>query len=180
MSERKGNAAALVKLLNNFEIYLAASMMFLMTALLFIQVVTRYLFGYAVVWTEELSIIMFVWVVYLGISSSTKEGGHLRIDILPNALPPKAKKALLLVTDLVVVVFCIAVIPFLIKIMNSQGSATSVMLKIPTKIAYASIPIGMALTAIRGIQSFVVTIMAKPEQLKTEAPTDPGLKQSES
>ncbi|MFA6505340.1 MAG: TRAP transporter small permease [Treponemataceae bacterium] len=179
MSERNGTRAALFKLLNNFEIYLAAFMMLLMTALLFTQVVTRYLFGYAVVWTEELSIIMFVWVVYLGISSSTKEGGHLRIDILPNALPPKGKKIVLLITDLVVVVFCVAIIPFLIKIMNSQGNATSVMLKIPTKVAYASIPIGMALTAIRGIQSFIVTVMAKPEQLKTEAPTDPGLKKSE-
>lgn len=153
--KKKKKTTPIIYILNNFEIDFATFIMIVITILLFLQVITRYVFRYALAWTEEASIILFVWVIYLGISACTKEGGHIRIDVLPNALKPKARKYLLLFTDLVFLAFCIYIIRPLITVMQAQGSSTSVMLGIPMKLAYGIIPFGMALTAIRTIQSFV-------------------------
>jgi C4-dicarboxylate transporter, DctQ subunit len=166
------NNSKLMHFLNNFEGYLATAIMIIMTILLFLQVVTRYIFGYAIVWTEEISIIFFVWVIYLGISSCTTEGGHIRIDVLPDALSPKKRRILLMITDLIVVAFCLYIIPPLISITLAQGSSTSVMLKIPMQVAYGIVPFGMALTAIRGIQSFIRALRNKPGQIDNLDPLD--------
>lgn len=54
------------------------------------RVVGRYLFGLPMPWSEELTRLLFVWLVMLGAARAT----HMRIDLLPRALPPAAARAL--------------------------------------------------------------------------------------
>ncbi|MEX0758224.1 MAG: TRAP transporter small permease subunit [Tistlia sp.] len=46
------------------------------------RVVARYLLGVSMPWSEELTRLLFVWLVLIGASRTT----HLRIDILPERL----------------------------------------------------------------------------------------------
>ena len=45
---------------NNLEYLLSMLCMGVMMTLLFIQVVSRYVFGHSITWTEEISIILFI------------------------------------------------------------------------------------------------------------------------
>jgi TRAP-type transport system small permease protein len=54
------------------------------------RVLGRYLFGLPMPWSEELTRLLFVWLVMLGAARAT----HMRIDLLPRALPPSAARAL--------------------------------------------------------------------------------------
>ena len=57
-----------------------------------LQVVMRYVFGNAPSWTEELALLMFSWCIMGGIALVVREGFHVRLDILLNALPVAARR----------------------------------------------------------------------------------------
>lgn len=54
-----------------------------MLAIIFYQVITRYIFNFSPEWSEELARMLFVWVVFLGSALIMGEGGHLAVQLLP-------------------------------------------------------------------------------------------------
>ena len=60
--------------------------MIVMLAIIFMQVITRYIFGFSFEWSEELARFLFVWVVFLGSALIMGEEGHLAVELLPRLL----------------------------------------------------------------------------------------------
>ena len=84
------------EIFNEFEIYIGTVVFVVLTVLLAIQVVSRFLLNHAFTWAEELAVIMFVWLIYLGVAGAVTNRKHLRIDALINVMPFKAKRVLLI------------------------------------------------------------------------------------
>ena len=76
------------------------SLTIIMTIVLFAQVVMRYAFNVALSWSEEVSMAIFTWVVMIGGSLGVREGFHVRISLLPDALPGAVRSALERLFDL--------------------------------------------------------------------------------
>lgn len=150
----------LLAILNDFENYIGAALLLAMLVLLTVQVITRYLFKFAFTWTEELSTIMFVWLVYLGCSAAVLKGQHLRIDLLLNAFKGKAKKVMLILTDLITMIFCAVMVPSILNVINNltARSAKTMLLKIPQSAVYAIIPFALVMTIIRFVQEIIVIV----------------------
>lgn len=55
--------------------------------IMFSQVVLRYVFNSPLIWAEELSRYMFVWIVYLGASIAISRKAHLEVDYFIRYLP---------------------------------------------------------------------------------------------
>lgn len=139
------------------EDYIGTVIFVFMTVLLTVQVVSRYLFNHSFTWTEELSVVMFVWLIYLGVSGAVTKRKHLRIDALINVLPFKAKKFLLILDNVITFLFCLGIIPAIMNIINNfadKGAVTS-LLRMPKAVVYGIIPFGMVLTCIRLVQDTV-------------------------
>lgn len=62
--------------------------------LVLLAVVFRYFVGDPLVWTEEFIIIVFSWMLFLGLASGFRQRMHLRIDALLIVMPPKARTVL--------------------------------------------------------------------------------------
>lgn len=77
-----------------------ASTLGLMTILVFTNVVLRYIFNTGIPWGEELSRIIFIWMVFIGAISVFKENNHIKIDILLTHLPKTARNILVFVGNL--------------------------------------------------------------------------------
>lgn len=68
---------------------LAVGAMFLaIVALTTLQVAARYLFAQPLIWSEEVSKLLLVWLVFLGAAAVTFDGRHLDVDVLFRAAPP--------------------------------------------------------------------------------------------
>ena len=78
-------------LLKNIEEILASIAISITILVVIVNVVLRYGFGFVVPWSEELSVICFIWAVYLGISSCYKHKLHMGVDVVVAMLPEKAK-----------------------------------------------------------------------------------------
>ena len=76
----------------------AAVLVFAIAALVFAQVIVRYVLGGSLVWSEELTRVLFVWMVLL--AASTAE--PMRIDFVLQALPIRVAAAVSIVAEAVV------------------------------------------------------------------------------
>ena len=77
----------------NAEEVVCAAMMTFMTALGFANVVARYL-GYSMAYTEELLVMLLVWLTMLGTAAGFKRNAHLSMTFLRERLPTVGQKAL--------------------------------------------------------------------------------------
>ena len=66
---------------------LGALLLAVMVTIAFVNVVVRYCTPFSFAWTEELTINFFVWIVLLGSARSFRDGSHLGMSILYDALP---------------------------------------------------------------------------------------------
>jgi len=76
----------LFKFLRKVLYGISVTAMIVMLAIIFMQVITRYVFGFSFEWSEELARFLFVWVVFLGSALIMGEEGHLAVELLPRLL----------------------------------------------------------------------------------------------
>ena len=62
-----------------------------MTAVIFYQVVLRYLFQGSTIWAEELARYSFIWVVMLASAIAIRRYKHIRIDFLIERMGPRLR-----------------------------------------------------------------------------------------
>jgi len=65
-----------------------------MAVLVFANVVSRYLLNASIIWVEEITRYMMVWVGFLGSGLVLRLGAHIGADALQDALPPRAAQML--------------------------------------------------------------------------------------
>ena len=94
-----------------FEENLLALLLGLMTLVTFANVVARYVFNSNILWALELTVYLFAWMVLLGASYAVKVGAHLGVDVVINAVSPRLRRTL----GLISVAVCLAFAFLLLK-----------------------------------------------------------------
>ena len=59
------------KVLKNLDAYIAGAMMIVTIVLVVVNVITRKLFNYIIIWSEEVATSCFVYSVFIGAAAST-------------------------------------------------------------------------------------------------------------
>lgn len=137
-----------------------------MVCLLFIQVVSRYIFKYSLAFTEELAIILFILSVYFGAIGATRRHQHLKIELLTNAFSEKGKLITNIIADICFIIAncfltygCYGVTYNLYQ----RGMKTAIT-SLPKWIFYAVIPFALTIISIRLIQEITKIV----KKLKAE------------
>ena len=68
--------------------YACSILMFFMAAIITAQVLSRYIAGNPLTWSEELGRYIFVWMSFLGMAVAIRHGSHVALDILVTVLIP--------------------------------------------------------------------------------------------
>jgi len=82
---------------------LAGLLLFAMTMIVMLQVVSRYGFNSSLIWTESVSKTMMVWSAFLVAPWAYRLGANVSIDMLADQLPQRARRVLVLVLDALVI-----------------------------------------------------------------------------
>ena len=93
-------------LLRRFEDGLLVSMVALLLILSFGQILCRNLFEITFLWVEPLARHLVMWTGFLGALVATREGKHIRIDVLLRFLPGPRRGWAELVGELVAAALC--------------------------------------------------------------------------
>ena len=70
------------------------------------QILSRNLFSFGFVWGEPLLRVLVLWLALLGAMAATRDGNHIRIDVLSRFLPPGANLWVRRITDLFGALVC--------------------------------------------------------------------------
>src|SRR6187549_2252422 len=65
-----------------------------MAIIIFTNVAMRYLTSQSLEWGEEVARHMMIWLTFLGAGPVLRYGGHIAVENLQDALPPKAAIAM--------------------------------------------------------------------------------------
>ncbi len=133
------------------------------TVLSFAQVVARYVFGYPITWTEEISRYLFVWVVFVGAGVAERYRAHVTLDFLVSRFSPRLNHWLTLLNGFL----CIAMV--LILFVWYGWSLTLVSMRQHSP--FGGPPVGFATMAIPvgGLLMVVNTLRVALEGRRQEA-----------
>lgn len=77
------------------------------TTLVLYEIGARYLFDAPTIWSQDLSIYLFLWFAFLGLGPTERAGHHIRIDLLYVKLPAAPRRTLEVATYLCVTAFAL-------------------------------------------------------------------------
>ena len=84
-------------LISRFEGVMLAVGVIAMTINTIAAVISRYIFNSAITFTDELNMIFIVVVTYAGLSYAARNGRHIRMSAIYDAMPAKTRKVLMIV-----------------------------------------------------------------------------------
>lgn len=154
------------RLFASFETTFSQLLLVLLSVLLSIQIVNRYLFSTSFVWLEEIARVSFVWLVYFAVAGAARENRHIEIGVVDLFVPPSGLKVIKLLADILVIVFDLVIVWLGILLIWStiQYGDRSPVTEIPMGFIYAVIPFCFALMAFRVLYAKVKG--RKSERLK--------------
>ncbi len=148
---RLSRAEALLVAANRWVVIV---MMGTMALLVFANVVSRYLFNHSLVWVEELTQYQMIWIAWLGAGLALREGRHVSVDLLEDALPDGARRVLRGAIALTMLGFLLALGWYGMQIVAFTWNQETPMLGVRTGIPYLGIPIGALLCALHLVLFF--------------------------
>lgn len=120
----------------------------IMTGVVFLQVVYRYVLAHPLHWSEEMARYLFVWLSILGASLGVQKRGHFGLDLFYRMLPDRGKRISSFLTCLLMGVVIIIILFQGITLVQKTALQESPAMGISMGWAYASLPVGAALMAI--------------------------------
>jgi len=118
-------------------------------AINFVNIIGRYFFSVSIPWAEEIMLFLMVGCVFTGCCAVAWEGRQIRMDVVVSMLPPRARWAFELFSDLVTIATCIliAVYAWPVMTMLAELDQRSDTANIPLVIPQAVVPVGLVLMA---------------------------------
>lgn len=108
----------MIKLLEKIQLTIGGLFLATFFITVIIQVITR-LIGVTAMWTGEASKYAFIWSVFMGASVMLNRREHFNFDMLLNKLQGKARSTLVLINDLILFLFTLAILIFGIQATQS-------------------------------------------------------------
>lgn len=129
-------------------------MLGIMFILVFVNVVTRYCFGFSLATAEEISTFLMIWVTYLAAGLALREGQLASIDVFQDRLPETLRRGLRAFLGLLMILFFLLLVFFGAGFCILGWSQETFSLQIPRGIPYLVVPIGAILFMVHLILTF--------------------------
>lgn len=101
-------------------------------------IVARKFFNSPLIWSEELSTFLFIWVAMLGAATATFEKRHVAVDFLVKKFPKFVQDMIKIITYILILLFQVLLVVGALKLIPSMFHV-SVTLRIPRYTYYLAV-----------------------------------------
>jgi TRAP-type C4-dicarboxylate transport system permease small subunit len=136
-------------------VYLAKAMIVAMVLITFCNVVLRYGFNSGIIWSEEVSLLLAVWFIFIAMGLGVKQGLHINISLFDAAkIPVWFDRGMHRLRDLVVIIVGIVMLRYGWVLV--QFTMTSIMpaTKLPAGLLYAVLPVSAIVILYESLTNF--------------------------
>jgi len=116
-----------------------------LTVVVFLQVLFRYALHFPLDWAEELAMVIFQWVSFVGAGIAVRHGMHFHLDLLTRRFPQQWQKVIELMASAAVLVVAYILIHVGIVMMDTVKFINLPVMHFSKAYVYLSIPVGGAL-----------------------------------
>jgi TRAP-type C4-dicarboxylate transport system permease small subunit len=120
----------------------------IIAALVIAAVFFRYVLSDPLIWTEEFIVIVFTWMLFIGLSSAFRQRMHIRIDALLIVLPRSGRTVLGVLAVAVTATTLVALVWFGTEQTLIMLGTQTPMMRISAGWAVSALPVGAALSCI--------------------------------
>jgi TRAP-type C4-dicarboxylate transport system permease small subunit len=133
------------------------------TAVVFLQVFTRYVLAYPFDWPEELARILFVWVALLGAVLAFRKAGHFSIEAFVNLLPAMLRRGVSVLLRVTLLVFLLLVTYLGLDATLRVREQLSTAMEISMSYGYAAVPVSFACMALEMVRALWRVLRGAPQ-----------------
>ena len=133
-----------------------ATLLVVILILVLAQVAIRYLPGVSAAWTGEIARLSMVWMTFLMAGYLAAHDRHISIQVVDFVLGERARAAVRLFADLVVLATCVVVIAAIYQLLADDIGQVTAAAELPIWIVNFVPIIGFTLTAMRMVIAIVV------------------------
>jgi TRAP-type transport system small permease protein len=152
------------------EALVLITLVVVMTVVVLLQVIYRYLLTQPLHWSEELARYLFVWISLLGAALSVQRRGHFGMDFFFRMLPDKGRRFLTFVIYLLMGVVVLVLLIQGIVLVEKTAAQQSPAMEISMGWAYACLPAGALLMAIHLLVIIIKEVVKKTETASCKIP----------
>ena len=128
-------------------IWVAGTAIVLMSLIVPVGVVLRYVFGVGAQWPEPIAILLMVVFTFLGAAVAYRAGGHIAVGMLTDHLPPKLQRPLAFAVHGLMVTVCGFVLVYGARLcVGTMGQSIAELPWMPVGVTYLAIPLGALVT----------------------------------
>jgi TRAP-type C4-dicarboxylate transport system permease small subunit len=131
---------------------IAAAGLIAMVAIIGWQVIGRYIMGASPSWSEQAAQVLMIWFAFLAAAAGVREGFHIRIVAVEEAVPPPIRAVMRAIAGLVVAGCGLAMLVLGGELVLRTWSHTIPSLGLPRGLAYLGLPISGALILIFALE----------------------------
>lgn len=135
------NFGAIVNRIYLAVVFLSAAAM---VSIVIAGVVFRYVLQSPLVYSFDLSTLLFAWMIFLGLVVADQHRAHLGVDVFVSGLSPRWQLVFETISDLVVLAIALMLCWLGLELTLRTGLQITSM-RISLKWLYASLPVGMGL-----------------------------------
>lgn len=143
-------------------------MLVLLTLVVFAEVLSRYVFDFPLVFSTELTNVLFPWMIFVAAISVTKNEDHLSINYFRELLPKAGQKLAFIFSELVMLYFSTFMVISSYKIALAVAQQPLPMLRISKSWLYSSITVSFSAIIFILIYQLVMIFMNKLEPPREE------------
>lgn len=122
-----------------------------------VQILSRNLFGYGLIWGEPLLRVLVLWLALLGAMAATRDGNHIQIDVLSRLLPKQVNRYFRRVTDLFSASVCALLAWHSARFVHDEWQdGLEMFAGIPSWAFELILPVGFGIMAIRFLLHAVI------------------------
>jgi TRAP-type C4-dicarboxylate transport system permease small subunit len=151
---------------------LIVALMGVMATLVFVNVVSRYVFNHSIIWVEELTQYQMIWITYLGAGLALREGRHVAVETLQDLLPQAARRVLRTLVAAAIAAFMLTVTVLGVQITLFTWNQETPVMNVPAGIPYLGVPVGAAMCLLHLLtfwRAFVERRFEMPPDLSGDA-----------
>ncbi|NYZ17230.1 TRAP transporter small permease subunit [Azospirillum sp. RWY-5-1] len=138
---------------------LAVTLFLMMFALVLASVVTR-AFGEPLVWGDELTRYLFVWIALLGWAVAMRRGSHIAIGNIVALLPAPVRLGFELAAGAGVLVLAAVLARNGLTLVERNLDIETVTLFFPFAVVYAAVPVAALLLALETLRRMAASVLA--------------------
>ncbi|MFD2829999.1 TRAP transporter small permease [Corticicoccus populi] len=153
------------KIKKGIEVIVCAFLI-IMTVIIFYQVISRFGFNYTPPWIQPLSLMLMVWIGFIGIAVGIVDNSHIRVNLLVEKMPQKIQGLLILFQRILAILFGFFMLFEGYRFSSDMQNATISGLNVSSAVLYASMPVAGVVIVIYLIIEFI--FWKKRDEIVTE------------